>query len=76
MAVNTSLYSEFNAQMLNSSAQIVQEAVQENSVPAPSFLYASLLAGNATLNNTMNGNANATATERTNTSGKNTDLAM
>lgn len=47
-ALNQSKYRDFNADLLNSSAQLVNETLTNGTIHAPNFLFATLVAANAT----------------------------
>lgn len=73
--MNQSLYGRFNASMLNESAAVINQAIVEGVVPQPSYLFATLLAANASVPDSNPGSGNNAA--NTGESGNsNTDLAM
>ncbi|KLO14282.1 hypothetical protein SCHPADRAFT_939693 [Schizopora paradoxa] len=73
--VNQTLYSNFNATMLNMSASIINESMANNSVPTPSYLFATLTANNASIPGSGQ-NGDGSSSSSSGGGSKNTDLAM
>ena len=73
--VNQTLYGHFNASTLNESAAVINAAIAEGIVPVPSYLFATLLAANATLPDSNQGSGN-NADNSGGGGSNNTDLAM
>lgn len=73
--VNQTLYGHFNASMMNDSQAVVNQAIAQGVVPVPSYLFATLLAANATVPDSNTG-SDSNASNSDGSSGNNTNLAM
>ena len=64
-SLNQTVYQDFNATLLNSTAAIVNATLVNGTIKAPNYLFASLIASNATGDSNLGSNGSSSSGDPT-----------